>query len=548
MALVLFFSFFSSPANAQDESYVADWLMPRSPGVGHSGIVFMEPTIYPGSSSYLNSLGIGQAGGNTIDYLCRTLKTETCESANSFSYQAYVPVCRDESATNCIENFWLVLNDKKYFSKLDRYMPESSPHHFTGDVIANLPEGKSTSIWKVSDPELSSSELYFSVSAIFKSSVLGKLPRFSKPDIEVVIDPIIKISGQYSFPKPKDEGIGWTVSGCLHSNCGGPEQIIGFCSALDNNLCAKRINNLAGVKYGIKLRITQPPITWIHGRLTNPEFKSESSALGTAWTVEAEPIALPVISSWVSINEAVEKKFFATPPPDLQAVSWSGPYSSGSFALSEFNKWIPFMGDKAEALQKRWSFRTIKTNQMFNGKSLEECMPPSEVAGVVISNATVYQGEPPIWNAEDATLDYKVAAPHYTPLGEEFKGLYQLKINGEFARCIYGFENAPIVATVSIVASDGAIKVATSTVSADSNWINFNAAGFTFSNPTIKVKLALADNVSKTTPQKSEIATTPKTAAGNGIPAKKIILCTKGKTTKTVKAVKPKCPKGYKKK
>jgi hypothetical protein len=69
------------------------------------------------------------------------------------------------------------------------------------------------------------------------------------------------------------------------------------------------------------------------------------------------------------------------------------------------------------------------------------------------------------------------------------------------------------------------------------------AAGFTFSTPKIKVKLS--QEVSAPAPAASP---TP-SAVAKPIAAKKTsITCIKGKTTKKVTAVNPKCPTGYKKK
>jgi hypothetical protein len=64
-------------------------------------------------------------------------------------------------------------------------------------------------------------------------------------------------------------------------------------------------------------------------------------------------------------------------------------------------------------------------------------------------------------------------------------------------------------------------------------WLKLQAAGFTFSEKTIRLKLDQA---------KTEVAAPPKA------PAKKVtIQCVKGKTVKKVTAVTPKCPAGYKK-
>jgi len=548
--LLLSLSLVATPAMAQDEVLKADWMMPGPPaGLSSQGVVFMEPTLYPSSTSYLTSYGIYKAPDNPAlekrsEHICKSVNTESCATDNSISYNAYIPVCATSKSRNCIENFWLVLNGKKFQPKLDSYMPATSPLHFNEDIVANLPEGKSTSIWKINDSELGQSEQLFSVSTVFSGGIDMSLRKSSKPSISIVIDQIEKISGNYTIPQASNTGNGWTIGGCLHEGCG--DNNVGFCAAVDNNRCAKRVNNIEGIRYGIKIRITDPPITWIHGRLLNADFNSENYSDGVAWSIEAEPVALPVISGWIPNSEVLQKINLTLARQD--DISWTGPLSSGEGAILQFNKWIPYLGDKAQALQKRWSVGTIFSGQIFNGKTLEQCLSSNDIAGVVMSNATVYQGEPPTWNASDLTLDYKVAAPHYTPGGREFLGVYQLKINNEFARCIYGLQDVPLVATVSIVGNDGVTKVGTSSISMGSKWINFNVSGFTFSAPTIKVQLTEA--------KKENTIETKVEAQQQSVPAqvsskvsqKKSITCIKGKTAKKITAVNPKCPVGYKKK
>jgi hypothetical protein len=103
------------------------------------------------------------------------------------------------------------------------------------------------------------------------------------------------------------------------------------------------------------------------------------------------------------------------------------------------------------------------------------------------------------------------------------------------ARCIYGFTKAPIQAVVSIVSAEGENKVATTLIREKDGWLTLSANGFTFSSPVVRVKLS----------QEAEVA--PVVAAKPIAPKKSTITCAKGKTTKKVSGVKPKCPTGFKK-
>ena len=100
-------------------------------------------------------------------------------------------------------------------------------------------------------------------------------------------------------------------------------------------------------------------------------------------------------------------------------------------------------------------------------------------------------------------------------------------MRSDTARCLYGFSKAPISAKVSVTSASGENKTAITVVKETKDgWLKLAAYGFTFSSPTISVKLTQAK------------------AAAKSI----TITCVKGKTVKKITAVAPKCPAGFKKK
>jgi hypothetical protein len=164
------------------------------------------------------------------------------------------------------------------------------------------------------------------------------------------------------------------------------------------------------------------------------------------------------------------------------------------------------------------------------------------LTGLVTTNATQYSAGPPVFDKAEGTLVYKVAAPHYTSNGDVFKGRYDLTMRSDIARCVYGFSKAPIRAELSIVSADGSPQLATTVLGEKNGWVFLSAANFEFSAPIIKAKLT-QEVVVEPTPTATATATT------KPVVAKKItITCVKGKTSKKVTAVKPKCPTGFKKK
>lgn len=114
---------------------------------------------------------------------------------------------------------------------------------------------------------------------------------------------------------------------------------------------------------------------------------------------------------------------------------------------------------------------------------------------------------------------------HYLPDGKTpAEGTYDLVMRSDIARCLYGFSSAPIGAAISVVGEGGETRTAVTTVKEESGWLKLAAYGFTFSSPTISVKIIQAA-AKKTT-----------------------ITCAKGKLIKKVTGTSPKCPAGYKKK
>jgi hypothetical protein len=158
------------------------------------------------------------------------------------------------------------------------------------------------------------------------------------------------------------------------------------------------------------------------------------------------------------------------------------------------------------------------------------------LAGFVTTNSTTYAAGPPVFNSDTQSLDYKVASPHYLKDGTVFKGEYNLYIDSKVARCIYKFSSAPISASVSIVNESGEAKVATTVMTERGGWLHLSVAGFTFSSPTLRVKLS------------QDVEEKKSSDSIQAISKKTTITCIKGKKTKKVSAIKPACPSGWKKK
>jgi hypothetical protein len=254
-------------------------------------------------------------------------------------------------------------------------------------------------------------------------------------------------------------------------------------------------------------------------------------------TVSANPVAMPIMGGWVKYAD-LPKDFIINlypsggyPDSPNQTLGLYADASQGTRGFEEFIAWAPYLKDRALMTLDTWSFGTNR------GRAANQCLSnTSSVAGIVTTNASVYSSEPPEWNPKEMSLDYKIAAPHFSESGAENLGSYTLAISNEVIKCLYGLGQLPASATVSIVYSDSIKSIGTVAVGSRDGWSYFSASGFTYSTPTIRIKF------SSPTPEKT-------TQAGSQLPAKKTqsITCQKAKVKKVVKGAKPVCPKGFKK-
>jgi hypothetical protein len=129
-------------------------------------------------------------------------------------------------------------------------------------------------------------------------------------------------------------------------------------------------------------------------------------------------------------------------------------------------------------------------------------------------------------------------------------GTYDLLLRSDLARCIYGFTQAPIKATLEVIAGDGISRVATTTINERNGWLTLSAGGFGFSSPIVRARLTQDKPEPVATPSPSPTPTVEATSKATPTlvkATKRTITCIKGEKKKRVQATKPKCPKGWKK-
>jgi hypothetical protein len=151
----------------------------------------------------------------------------------------------------------------------------------------------------------------------------------------------------------------------------------------------------------------------------------------------------------------------------------------------------------------------------------------------------------PFWDKSTDSLNFGVIAPHLKVNGERNTGFFILWAHEEFIECRWP-ENTLIGAskiTVEVLNPDGTQQIAVTSVKQANKTLYFSAAGFHYSSPTIRVKASKVAPIVTPTPSVS-----PSPVAKLAATPKKAITCVKGKASKKVTAVKPKCPAGWKRK
>jgi hypothetical protein len=157
----------------------------------------------------------------------------------------------------------------------------------------------------------------------------------------------------------------------------------------------------------------------------------------------------------------------------------------------------------------------------------------------VTSHNAIGAGQP--FMSDKETLKFNIGAPHRLSTGEMTRGFFTTDIPVAYLDCKWPgnvLTKSPRV-EISIVNTDGTTQVATTSVKIEKQILKVRAFGFHYSSPTIVLRasnnLSLPSLVIDSGEVKASVA-------------KQTITCVKGKLTKKVTAVKPKCPAGYKKK
>lgn len=444
--------------------------------------------------SSLNTVPTLLTGGelNFEQFICESLTDPHCAKSTVMRYKAFMSPCSVSITTDCIESFYAIKADgTRVKGALDKQIG-SVEYPYKSDSSLNLPKGGYQTIWRV--PGVTNSagnELYalsFARTAVsFKDTKTKKYKKFPFGILNGGIFPISMVSGNLQPNVVTEDECGGNP--CIQTTSGnapGPAEkyIDGKkCVVLTYGECAIRQGFSGDYKFGVVLNFSTPVAGWLHGRTLNSSIEYLSVKNRSLMIIEGKPARVPFVGGWAAASAFGDslKGLPATPGRILHATP------AGEKSMQLMSAWMPVLGDKAMAMPSSWMIRSLDDGEFASANKCIKADGP--LAGVVTTNSTTYSAGPPVFNKKTMSLDYKLASPHLTSDGEEFKGSYVISIRSDVARCIYGFSKAPIRATVSILSVKGESSLATETVSEKGGWLTLSAAGFTFSNPTIRIRL-----------------------------------------------------------
>ena len=520
----------------------------------NTATIYFRHFISDSTVSYLAKVrpyrGPGDSWQGTI---CESTQDPKCTSSSwKWEYQSLYPKCLSDDETNCIVAVWAIdENGDKTFGELSKYL--NYGNEFLGDPKLNIPAGKSTSIWKF--PKLKGQETTtFAVQVgehggeVAESSI-DRWGMLGYPfDFFARIQPV-KL-GEISWNQQLEPARNRTdQDGNLYVDFGQAQQT---CIGFEKGVCGTPQTFDVNQRFGIKFRTSNHLQPFFQGRLTLPnltviDLPNESHEI----TLEANPAQISLMEGRADFSDIIQScKFFpysqwSTPISFYDrwnTLSWSNG-DSGDGVFEMYNCWKKWIDDKAVGEQTRWTF--ISTNSS-DSPELLSCTRNVPISILVSTNSAIYSDGPPTWDSKNQSLQYRVAGPHFLSNGSLNRGTYSLILNSQVAKCLYGLESTGLQATVEVVSDLGNTTTTTTSVNSINGYLNLSAQNFTFSAPTIKIKLS--QNTQSTNPDLTPTIAQPTTSGK--INTKKVILtitCTRGKTIKKVSGISPVCPAGYKK-
>jgi hypothetical protein len=447
------------------------------------------------------------------------IDTEFCDPDNArINAVSLLPACESATSENCIESLTLI--DAAGVRHNGNFVKQIDGEKFDAIAAQNLIGGSTVSIWDVPEMKNKGGTSTYSVAAKLNQQVNLTTRKFVASTLNVVVNPFsLRPGGTPARTEEKKEANGTTKIYQFHDSS---------CLWGDSTGCGMAEDFADDVRVELSVRVPKTISGWFRGRIKAPEADIASFSTSNSRIVMAgQPVSVPrmfALATKANTSVSGEAMLLRTGGKNPNQAPFTGKsirdfWANGQEIFSVIDEFREAAKDTAAGISSLWNFSTIET------KSDNKCLSDnSRVLGIVTTNATGYDGAVPEFFRGQMT--YQVTGLHYAPDGQELNlGSYDLLMRSDVARCLYKFTAAPVSASITVV-NDGVNKaVGTSVLKEKNGWLRLSAYGFTFSSPTINIKLTQKNKFAKTT-----------------------ITCIKKNVTKKVTGVGPKCPTGYKEK
>lgn len=568
----VFLNLLVAPSAQGDINEDEQWITPNRYEPGFQGILVSD--LVNSFQLYSRLEGNSTAKNQADAFLCSDTELSPCSEVSNFSYNAVLPKCSESNQSDCIVDLIAKKNNGETFkAKFNKTVYPNHINSFKGNKLLRIPEPSQPSIWSIPDVPHKGGIEYAVVSGLQGATSRTNLR--NPNEFYAYVVPVEKVQTNLTPSKnpdgflayyphciPKTPGAnGEARIGCMGMNDTGLGNPPRKCVLMIDEGTDCYVQRPFPEDYSFQLvfNLASSLNGWLHGRMQDPKIEIKSLDNGiTNLSIEAKPIKVPIFyhgDLYKNLPVKLQEAYAKTPSlsrgnfygrlccelanDPFKRNGTSTPWSFGDDSIAELNLWLEVAGDKAVANPSAWSVRTLSGNN----KSNSFCFTSGEgLKGIVTTNSTTYSDGPPDFNG--TFLEYRVASPHLAANGQVFKGTYNLVMKSAVARCFYGFSSAPVSAIIEVISESNVESVATTTVEEKSGWLSLSASNFTFSSPTLRVKLSQnVDTAANSSESKTQAAVeVPKSSSK----VRLTISCSKKGKVKKITASTPKCPKGYK--
>jgi hypothetical protein len=231
--------------------------------------------------------------------------------------------------------------------------------------------------------------------------------------------------------------------------------------------------------------------SWYAGRVSSPEVTYRKiDGTYNEITIKGKPITIPTFAPSITKSQATPQILELFDFCQVGSTNCVGWHTQGTGWKRNFiEPFRPLMKDTASGSKTVWAMRSVYP--IFDSKPTPgffPCASRDRPAGISTTNAMVFTGQIPQYKG--GFFSYDVSGLHFEPDGTTpFLGTYEMAMDEQHARCMFGFPRTPMSATVNVINRDGSKAIATTMVGTKNGQLRLSAYNFTFSKKTIQVQL-----------------------------------------------------------